>query len=95
MLPLLQAQGPNPFIGLLPMVAIFVIFFFLIIRPQRKKEAARKALIADVKKNDKVITIGGIHATVAQVDETSVLVQVDTNTKLRIEKSAIGQIVQS
>jgi len=78
----------------LPMLLIFAVFYLFIIRPQQKRERERKRLIASVKKGDKIITIGGIHATVAQVDETSVIAQVDTNTKLRFEKNAIGQVVQ-
>ena len=49
-------------------------------------------MIGDVKKNDRIITIGGLHGTVTQVDETSVLMQADSNTKLRIEKSAISSV---
>lgn len=79
----------------LPMLLIFGVFYLFIIRPQQKREKERKSLIGGVKKGDKVITIGGIHGTVVQVDETTVIAQVDTNAKLRFEKSAIGQIVQA
>lgn len=93
---LLQAAPPgNPFLGFLPMIAIFAIFYFFIIRPQQKRDRDRKALIAEVKKGDKIITAGGIHATVAQVDDSTVLAQVDPSVKIRIEKSAIGQIVKT
>lgn len=94
MLPLLQAAPTsNPLITFAPMVLIFIVFYFFIIRPQRKRDADRKALVAAVKKGDKVITIGGLHATVASVDETSVLAQIDTNTKVRLEKTAIASVV--
>lgn len=49
-------------------------------------------MVEAVKKNDRVVTIGGVHGTVTQVDESSVLVQVDNNTKLRIEKSALSSV---
>ena len=49
-------------------------------------------MIEAVKKNDRVITIGGVHGTVTQVDDTSVLLQVDNNTKLRVEKSALSSV---
>ena len=84
------AEGANPMISFLPIILIFVVFWFFIIRPQKKKEDTRKKMIEAVKKGDKVITIGGVHGNVTQVDDSSVLVQVDTNTKLRIEKSAIA-----
>jgi len=71
---------------------IFVVFYFFIIRPQRKREADRKQMIAAVQKGDKIITAGGVHATVTKVEETSVLAQVDDNVKLRFEKSAISSV---
>jgi preprotein translocase subunit YajC len=86
-------QDANPLAMFLPLILIFVVFYFFIIRPQKKKEDKRKEMIAAVKKGDKVITIGGVHGTVGQVDDTSVLVQVDTNVKLRVEKSAISSVL--
>lgn len=76
----------------LPLILIFLIIYFLIIRPQKKKEDKRKEMISAVQKNDKVVTIGGIHGTVTQVDETSVLLQVDATVKLRVEKSALSNV---
>jgi len=91
---LLAAGGgeTNPMAMFLPLILIFIVFYFFIIRPQKKKEDQRKKMIEAVAKNDRVVTIGGIHGTVTQVDETSVLVQVDNNTKLRIEKSALSSV---
>ena len=86
------AEGSNPLITVLPLVLIFVVFYFFIIRPQKKKEDVRKKMIEAVKKGDKIVTIGGLHGTVTQVDETSVLIQADTNTKLRIDKNAIANV---
>jgi preprotein translocase subunit YajC len=80
----------NPIAMFLPLVLIFIVFYFFIIRPQKKKEDDRKKMIDAINKGDRVVTIGGIHGTVTQIDETSVLVQVDNNTKLRIERSALS-----
>jgi len=82
----------NPLSMFLPLILIFLVFYFFIIRPQKKKEDQRKSMIAAVKKGDKVVTIGGLHGTVTQVDEASVLLQVDTNVKLRVEKSALSSV---
>ncbi|MDX1740256.1 MAG: preprotein translocase subunit YajC [Rhodothermales bacterium] len=84
---------PNPLGMFLPLILIFLVFYFFIIRPQKKKEDQRKAMISAVKKGDKVVTIGGLHGTVTQVEDASVLIQVDTNVKLRVEKSALSNIV--
>ena len=85
-------EQANPLAMFLPLILIFIVFYFFIIRPQKKKEDSRKSMIEAVKKNDRIITIGGIHGMVTQVDETSVLVQVDNNPKLRIEKSALSSV---
>lgn len=92
---LLQAApaGGNPIVMFLPMVLIFAVFWFFMVRPQQKREKDRKATISAVKKGDKIVTIGGIHGTVDKVDDTSVIAQVDTSTKMRFEKNAIAQIV--
>ena len=82
----------NPMAMFLPLILIFVVFYFFIIRPQKKKETQRKQMISAVRKGDKVITLGGVHGAVTQVDDTSVLVQADTNVKLRVEKSAIASV---
>lgn len=86
-------EPTNPFVSFLPLILIFIVFYFFIIRPQKKREDTRKKMIESVKKGDRIVTIGGIHGTVTQVDDNSVLAQVDTNTKLRIDKNAIANII--
>ena len=76
----------------MPILLIFLVFYFFIIRPQKKREDERKRMIEAVRKDDKVITAGGLHGTVTKVDEASVLVEVATNVKLRIEKSALASV---
>jgi len=71
---------------------VFVIFYFLIIRPQNKKQKEAKAMIAAVKKGDKVITAGGVHAVVYSVKETTVILKVDENVKMEFSKSAIATV---
>lgn len=73
--------------------AIFLIFYFMIIRPQQKRTKEREKLLSGVQKGDKVITSSGIHGIVVGVEDTTVLVQVSDNVKMKFEKSAIGNIV--
>jgi preprotein translocase subunit YajC len=89
---LLQAGGPasSPVPTLLLMGALFIVFYFFMIRPQTKKANDQKKFISEIKKGDKVVTIGGIHGKVVRVDDDTFLVEVDSNTKLRIEKSVIS-----
>ena len=71
---------------------VFVIFYFLIIRPQNKKQKEAQKMIEAVKKGDKVVTIGGVHAIVSSVKETTVILKVDDNTKMEFSKSAIQAV---
>ncbi|MBM3252987.1 MAG: preprotein translocase subunit YajC [Candidatus Omnitrophica bacterium] len=94
-----QAQGSqqmpqtvNPFLQILPILLIFFVFYFLLIRPQQKKQKAHEQMIASLKKNDEVITAGGIHGTVVNVKDATVVLKVDDNAKIEFQKSAIVQI---
>ena len=73
--------------------AIFLIFYFMIIRPQQKRAKEREKLLSSIEKGDKVITSGGVHGTVAGVEEKTILLQVTENVKLKIERSAIATIL--
>jgi len=90
-----EAAG-NPNFSLFMMLGLGVVFFFLLIRPAQKREKDRKALLKQVKKHDKVVTTGGMHGTVAAVDEAGETVTLDVggNMRLRFSRSAIHTIVQ-
>jgi preprotein translocase subunit YajC len=75
-----------------PFILIFVVFYFLLIRPQQKKQRERTSMLGQVKVNDKIVTIGGLHGTVVGLEDTTVTVKVSDNTKLVFERSAISQV---
>ena len=75
--------------------AIILIFYFLIIRPQKKRDKEAKDMLAAMKKGDKIVTIGGIRGTVAVVKESTVVVKVDDNTRIEFTKNAIAQILDA
>ena len=91
-------SGFENFSFFLPMILIGVLFYFMIMRPERKKSAGLQEMLKALKKNDRVVTIGGIYGTVVNVQENSdiVTVRVDenTNAKLRIRRSAISSVVK-
>jgi preprotein translocase subunit YajC len=87
-------QQPNFIAQLLPMVLIFGIFYFLVIRPERKKQKDHQDLIANLKKNDEVITTSGIHGTVVNVKETTVVLRLDDNCRVEFEKNAVVTVVK-
>ena len=73
--------------------AIFVIFYFMIIRPQQKRAKEREKMLSNMQKGDKVVTSGGLHGIIAGIDEKTVLLQVGDNIKLKFERSAIATII--
>jgi preprotein translocase subunit YajC len=87
------APGPGSFVtSLIPFAAIIAIFYFLIIRPQNKKQKETQRMLSALKKGDKIVTIGGIHGVIQNVKESSVIVKVDENTKLEFSRSAISGV---
>jgi preprotein translocase subunit YajC len=95
-LPLLQAAasgGTAPgYMQILPFVLIFVVFWFFLIRPQRKKQKETESMIAAMQKNDQVTTIGGIKGVISSVKESTVIIKVDENCKIELNKSAIASV---
>lgn len=75
---------------LIMMALVFVVFYFFMIRPQSKKAQEQKNFLDNLKKGDKVVTIGGIHGRILKVSDDSFLIEVDASTKLKVEKSAIS-----
>ena len=87
-----QAQAMNPILTLVPFVLIFIIFQFLIFRPQKKKEQEHLKMLERLTKNDEIVTSGGIHGTVVNVKDKTVVIRIDENVKMEIEKSCIAYI---
>ena len=83
------AQQGSSWSGLVMIVLIFVIFWLFFIRPQNKRAKEQQQFRENLKKGDKIVTIGGIHGKIDEVKESTVIVSVDHNTKNEYEKSAI------
>jgi len=84
--------GMGALMQFLPFIAIIAIFYFLIIRPQNKKQKETQKMLAALKKGDRVVTIGGINGTIQSVREQTVVVKVDDNTKIEFNRSAISTV---
>jgi preprotein translocase subunit YajC len=92
-LPLLQEPaGGQLFSMLIPFGLIILVFYFLIIRPQNKKQKDTQAMLASIRKNDRVTTIGGIRGVVQAVKDDTVIIKVDDNVKLEFSKSAVSAV---
>jgi preprotein translocase subunit YajC len=75
--------------------AIFAIFYFLLIRPQQKQKRDREAMLAAVKKGDRVVTSSGLHGTVLALNEHTVTLRVADQVKLEFDRSALGRVVEA
>jgi preprotein translocase subunit YajC len=80
----------NPFMGFLPIIAIFFVFYFLLMRPQQKKQKEIQGMRENLKKGDKVITTGGIYGQITGIGDQSVTLKVDDKTKIQVSKAAIA-----
>jgi len=88
-------QGADPFQLLIPIVGIAILFYFMLIRPQRREQSKREAMLSALKKNDRVVTIGGIMGSVANIssDGQEVTLKVDDNTRIKFIRSSIQRVV--
>ena len=90
---LLQADATSGLMSFLPLIAIVVVMYFFMIRPQVKKQKDEAKFRAEIQKGDKVITLGGIHAKVLEINEDTLLVQAEGgSSKFRINKTSIAKI---
>jgi len=94
--PAAPAPGPAGGIGfLVPFIFIFVIMYFVLFRPQKKRQQEQQRLISSLKTGDRVVTNAGIHGLIANVKETTVIVKVADNVKIEMEKSAITNVLKT
>ncbi|MCZ8519055.1 MULTISPECIES: preprotein translocase subunit YajC [Paenibacillus] len=78
-----------------PLVLMFVVLYFLLIRPQQKRQKSRNMLLGNLKKGDKVVTIGGLHGTILELTDDTVILRVNDVTKMTFERSAINSVTSS
>ena len=73
---------------------IFVIFYFMIIRPQQKRQKERQKMLDALEKGDKILTSGGIYGTVVGIEEKVVLVQIADNVKVKVDRGSVGNVLK-
>lgn len=89
-----QPQQPNFLVSMMPLIFIFVIFYFLLIRPQQKRQKEHEKLVAALKTGDDVITSAGIHGTIANVKDKTVIVKIADNVKIEFDRAAITTVIK-
>ena len=89
-----DAGGGGMMSTLIFFALIFVIFYFMILRPQQKRAKERQKMLDAVKKGDKIVTSGGVHGKIVNVDEKTILLDVGDNVKLKVDRSAINVVTR-
>ena len=87
-----SGSSSSTFLSLIPFALIFVIFYFLVILPQQKRTKQQKALLAALKKGDKVVTASGIWGTVTNLGKETVTLQIADSTKIRMQRDQIARL---
>jgi preprotein translocase subunit YajC len=90
---LFGGAGGNEFLSLLPMVGIFVVFYFLLIRPQQKRAKEQKAMIEAVQKGDEVVTAGGMVGKVVKLDENYITLAVGGSIEISFQRNAVTALL--
>ena len=90
MAPPAAGSNPNPVMQFLPLILIGIVFYFFMIRPQTKKMKDQKNFIESIKKVDKVVTIGGIHGKIADINEDTYLLEIENGVKMKIDKVSVS-----
>jgi preprotein translocase subunit YajC len=97
---LAQTPAPSPaasgsgLLGMLPFVFLIVIMYYVMIRPQMRRQKEQTKLVSSLKTGDHVVTASGIHGMISNVKDTTVIVKVADNVKLEMEKSAVTNVVK-
>lgn len=80
---------------IIPLVIMFVVFYFMLLRPQKKKQQARNNMLNELKKGDKIVTIGGLHGTIMELTDDTVVLRVNDVTKLTFDRNAISHRINT
>jgi preprotein translocase subunit YajC len=86
--------GPNPLASFIPIILIFIIMYFLLFRPQMRRQKEQQRTVAGLKTGDRVVTASGIHGMITNVKDTTVTVKVADNVKLEMDRSAVTNVLK-
>ena len=87
--------GPNPLASFIPIILIFIIMYFVLFRPQMRRQKEQQRLVSTLKTGDRVVTASGIHGMITNVKDTTVTVKVADNVKIEMEKSAVTSVLKA
>jgi len=89
------SSGAGGIASFIPLILMFVIFYFLLIRPQQKKSKELREMIASLKKGDRIITSGGIHGQITAVEEATITVEISDKVRVKLNRGNVAGVVQN
>lgn len=89
------AASPSPLAGFVPLIAIFLIFYFLVIRPQQKQQSEHQKMLEALRKGDRIVTTGGLHGAITALRGPDLEVKIAENCKVVISRSAVAKRVET
>lgn len=87
-------MNPGPLVRLFPLVLIFGVMYFLMIRPQMKQQKELAQMQSKLKKNDEVVTVGGVHGTVVNLKDSVVTLRIDDNVRMDVDRNCVSRLVK-
>lgn len=84
------AGNSNPIMSFLPLILIAVVFYFFMIRPQTKRMKDQKNFITNLKKGDKIVTVGGIHGKIAEINDDTFMMEIENGVKMKIDRVSVS-----
>jgi preprotein translocase subunit YajC len=87
-------EGAGGFTGFIPLILMFVIFYFLLIRPQQKRTKEHRQMISDLKKGDRIVTSGGIHGRITGMDESTLTVEIADKVRVKVARANVSNLAQ-
>ncbi len=88
-------QGAGGFTGFIPLILMFVIFYFLLIRPQQKKTKTHREMVSSLRKGDRIITTGGLHGRITGLDETTLTVEIADKVRVKVARGNVGARIET
>ena len=85
-----EGEGTDPWMLIVFLVLIFVVFYFLMIRPQRKRQKEHQQMVDELKRGDRVITAGGIHGAIESISEENVIIKIESGATMRVAKRSVS-----
>jgi len=88
-------EGASGFTGFIPLILMFVIFYFLLIRPQQKKTKEHRQMVSSLKKGDRIVTSGGIHGRITGMDEVTLTVEIADKVRVKVARGNVSALAQA